>query len=449
VLKAYEKLKDEGYVESHIGSATRVSARLPRVAHLPVPDQSNNAPPRNQVLSEYGKRLSTGKPLYSASAGKTLPGSSMDDGGGGKDLIQFHTWRLARDFAPLRHFNTFLNRWGREQDDTVLDYPADPQGFEPLREMIARSLFRSRGIKCGDDQILIVSGLAQAIGLVARLHIERGDWVALEDPCYAPLRKTFALEGATCIPISVDDQGIDVEKLVQLDRRIRFAYLTPSHQYPTGAVLSAERRMALLDWAHQTGTLLIEDEHDSEFRHVGEPIPALKAMDERGSVIFIGTFAKVLFPAIGIAYLVLPRDLVRCYTNAREYMGEQAPIMIQRALAEFMQRGYLRSHVRRMRAIYKHKREVLLGAIERYLGDRAQVSGDTSGIHCLLNVESNLSEEDIVAMAAKSAVMVTGTANLYVEPDPSRKEFVLGYGDLTDEQIEEGVRRLSILIKDA
>lgn len=433
VIETYDVLKEQGYIESKNGSSTYVSRSLP-ARPAPPPVQEPLTVARSQALlagcSSYAKRLANIDAPYE-------PAPDLE--------ICFYPWRIARDATSLRLFTQTQAKVSRTAPLDMLDYPEDQLGYKPLRETIARSLYRWRGIKCGADQVIILTGLPQAINLTARIHIDRGDLVAVENPLYPPVFQTFELEGATLCPIPVDDYGMRVDLLVNLNQKIRLVYTTPTHQFPTGARLSLNRRLELLAWANHSGTFFIEDEHDSEFAY-GNPVPALKALDTSERVIFQGTFAKTLFPSLALAYLVLPEGLVDIYTRARELSSDQIPILVQAALRDLMHSGLLSRHVRRMRSLYAQRRNALLQAINTHLHGLADVCGYESGLHVLLRSKTGIPTEEILKRAQEAGVGLISTWRYYTglhESQLPQGEFVLGYADLTESRIEEGIKRLA------
>jgi GntR family transcriptional regulator/MocR family aminotransferase len=271
--------------------------------------------------------------------------------------------------------------------------------------------------------------------------------VAVENPGYPGLRQTFELEGASVFAVPVDESGLQVDELTEaVDEQFRLVYLSPSHQNPIGVALSLSRRVELLNWARSTGAIIVEDEHDSEFQFGVAPIPALKGLDEQNQVIFLGSFYKTLFPSLGIAYLVLPEHLVDVYCRARDFVGEHVPLLLQAMLADFMQRGYLLRHVRKMQVLYAKRRLALLRSLEKHFGSRATVFGEEAGMHALVQFETSLSETEIITRAKAVGVGLVGTSSYYVGGPVHNAEFAMGYADLTELKIEEGVKRLAAII---
>jgi GntR family transcriptional regulator/MocR family aminotransferase len=235
-----------------------------------------------------------------------------------------------------------------------------------------------------------------------------------------------------------------IERLPEVSARL--ICVSPSHQYPTGTCLPLPRRLALLNWAAKRNALILEDEHDSEFRYDGKMIPALKSLDEQGRVIYSGTFAKVLFPGLAAGYLVLPEDLVEYYARARVLTGEQIPYLLQEALAQFIRDNLLDRHIARMKDVYKERKRALLDALASTFAERASVTSTDAGMHLLVQFDTRMNSQEITAAAASKGIGLISTAPCYFGKAKPR-EFVLGYGDLSERQLREGVKRLAAVIR--
>lgn len=434
VITAYERLKADGYFEAQGGSGTRVSRNFPRV----VPETAEIAQPRQQVMKQIqNARLSNfARRLLSSEARKPYP----------EPEIGFYFWRPDLETVPITQLLSLLSRRSKHFDRELYDYPSDPLGYKPLREAIARYLHRARSVKCGAEQIAIVNGWKQSLDLISRLHIERGDLVAVEDPCYPAIRNAFNLHGGTVYPVPVDKEGIDVDALVHASNEpFRLLYVSPSHQLPLGSVLSLRRRIELLSWAGRNGTLIFEDEHDSEYCHTGSPIMPLKSLDEDDRIILQGTLHKVLFPGLSVSYLVLPENLVDVYSRALDEVSEPVPTILQAALADFIRTGYLQRHMRKMRALYHSRRSALLNALRQQFGEDLPVAGDSSGMHLVVRFRCRLTDDELIDQALAAGLAVPSTRDFYVG-NPQPGEFMLGYACLTEEKIIEGVRRLAQII---
>jgi len=340
----------------------------------------------------------------------------------------------------LKLWRRLLSRHCRFSSD-IFGYAQDSRGYEPLREAIASYISRSRAVQCKPDQVIIVSGSQQALDLVTRLLINRGDWIAMEEPGYLGARRIFLAQGACLHPIAVDESGLMVKSLVTAPGAIKLVYVTPSHQFPTGAVLSLPRRLELLAWAQKTGATIIEDDYDSEYRYCDRPIPALQGLGSSDSVVYIGTFSKVLFPALRMGYLVVPPSLVQVCDRAKWLTDRQSPLLEQYVLTDFIKEGHLERHIRRMRNLYDQRRRTLVQCLLQHLGEQVTILGENAGLHLMIRLHTHLSEQDILNRAAQVGVGLV-SASFYYLKSGSRNEFVLGYTELDEPQIQQGVRRL-------
>jgi GntR family transcriptional regulator/MocR family aminotransferase len=439
VTQSYGQLISEGYVQTIVGSGTFVCTQLPEDlldSTLSLSTQKKAQPLIK--LSRYGARV----------AHVDIPEIS-EEISESDVFISFRYGRPAFEQFPWQLWRKLLSR----QCCTSLawlDYAKDPLGHKPLREAIARYLSRSRAVQCQPDQILIVNGAQQAVDLIARLLVRTGDTVAMEEPSYLEARQIFFTQGAKLLPINVDESGLAVEQLTKHpDDRIKLVYITPSHQFPTGAILSLSRRLELLRWAQQTGTMIIEDDYDSEYRYGGKPIPSLQGLDCGNTVLYVGTFSKMLFPSLRLGYLVLPQQLVDIFSRAKWLADRQSPLLEQHILANFIEEGYLESHIRRMRLYYDQHRQVLVQALNVYFGERATILGENAGIHLIVRLHTNFSDEEVIHRARQVGVGIFTTKPYYLQA--TRKgEFIFGYSELTEQQLQEGVRRLGqVLAEDS
>jgi GntR family transcriptional regulator / MocR family aminotransferase len=314
-----------------------------------------------------------------------------------------------------------------------------------LRTAIADYLGRARAVQCDPSQMVIVNGTQQALDLILRVLVEPGETIALEDPGYLSARRVFLSHAVKLLPIPVDESGLMVEQLNQLrdsNQPPRLLYVTPSHQFPTGATLSLSRRLALLQWAQQTGAMIIEDDYDSEYRYGDRPIPALRGLDSSNSVIYIGTFSKVMFPSLRIGYLVLPPSLVPYVAQAKWLSDRQLPMLEQKVLADFIQAGHLESHLRKMRSHYDHLRQSLVQALQHYFGEKVAILGENAGIHLMVRFHLDMSGAEILARSLKVGVGVVPASPCYLS-DRDDREFILGYSELEECVIAEGIQRLA------
>jgi len=426
VTLSYEQLLSEGYLQTVRGSGTFVCQQLPDDLLEAAPIQSAvNVAPLPKQLSAYGVSL-TGNDLLRPKEPEAI--------------IHFRYGRPAISHFPLKLWRRLLSRHCRFSSD-IFGYAKDSRGYEPLREAIASYISRSRAVQCKPDQVIIVSGSQQALDLVTRLLIDRGDWIAMEDPGYLGARRTFLAQGAYLYPVAVDESGFMVKSLATAPGEIKLVYVTPSHQFPTGAILSLPRRLELLAWAQKTGATIIEDDYDSEYRYCDRPIPALQGLGSSDSVIYIGTFSKVLFPALRMGYLVVPPSLVSVFDRAKWLTDRQSPLLEQYVLTDFIKEGHLERHIRRMRNLYDQRRRTLVQCLLQHLGEQVTILGENAGLHLMIRLHTHLSEQDILNRAAQAGVGLVSASSYYIQSG-STNEFVLGYTELDEQLIQEGVSRL-------
>ena len=420
VTAAYEQLAAEGYFESAHGSGTFVCRQIPDES-LRAHRTAGNGPAAKVPirLTRYCRELPDGLRYPAAEPG----------------VIQFSSGRPDLDHFPFETWRKLLARHLRRPRRELFDYAQQSAGFESLRREVAASLSHSRAVRCGWEQVVIVNGSQQGLDLCVRLLIEPADVVAVEDPGYLGARRAFSAGGAKLRPAPVDSQGIVV---TDLSKRTRVVYVTPSHQFPTGVSMSLARRLELIDWARRSGAILIEDDYSSEYRYSGAPLPAMQGLAGDVPVIYIGTFSKIMFPGLRIGYVVLPEELVEPLTRAKWLVDRQTPVLEQAALADFMREGHLERHIRRMRRLYGRRREVLVEAIEKSFGKQAHISGDAAGMHLLVRFENS----DSVERAKQNRVDIRACRVWYLDK-PSPNELVLGFSDLGERTIREGIRRLA------
>ena len=426
VKLGYEQLLHEGYLEAVTGAGTFVCQQISEQS-LPVIPSTASCPGTLLAagLSRYAQNFLTG----------SLPKSGVS-----KPEIDFCYWQPAFSHFPLPLWRQLTMR--QLQSPERLDYSADLLGDHALRAAIARYVVRSRAVRCEAAQVLIVSGTQQALDLIARLLLDPGDRVVMEDPGYLSARRVFQSHGAELLPLAVDAEGLLVEPLQALTKRVKLVYTTPSHQFPTGAVLSLPRRLALLAWAHHQKAFIIEDDYDSEYRYGERPMPAMQGFDQQEAVIYVGTFSKVLFPALRLGYLVLPLGLVSLFAQAKRLVDRHPPLLEQCVLAAFINEGHLERHLRRMRTLYSQRRQALVAALKTSLGEQVTIFGAAAGIHLMVQLQTELSDEEVLQRAAQKGVGLTSAAAFYVRSSRGG-QFLLGYANLDAETIDVGIHRLA------
>ena len=432
VLLAFAQLVAEGYAEGRGGSGTFVPDVLPDPRPRRRPRAA--AAPRPLPLSTHARRVVALAPLPAVG---TPPRAGL--------LYDFRYGVPAVAEFPQQVWSRIVTRRMRAASVNTLRY-GRAVGWRPLRQAIAAYVTRTRGVTTTVDQVVIVNGSQQALDLVARLLVDPGDRVVVEEPSYVSARQVFIAAGAELIAVPVDAQGLDVSQLPTRGA-IRAAYVTPSHQFPLGGTLPLDRRLALLDWAADSGAVVIEDDYDSEFWYGAHPVEAIQGLDAAGRVLYIGTFSKVLFPSMRLGYLIVPPALIGPLAALKFLADRQSPTFEQEVLAEFIARGHFERHVRRARARNAARRTAMLEAFDDTFGDRAQVSGENAGIHMVVwlrDVEA-ARLDDLIARAADRGIGLYSVAPHYTRP-PEVAGLLLGYAGLTEAEIRDGIRMLGDLM---
>lgn len=323
---------------------------------------------------------------------------------------------------------------------------ADPLGWAPLRAAIAGHLSDWRGVSCDPAQIVVTSGLAEAIALIAQTVLKRGDVVLVEDPGHHILRRSLASNGLTWRPSDVDEHGFDIQRALHESPSARAAAVTPSRQFPLGVTMPLGRRLELLEWSADNGTFVIEDDYDSEYRYQGQPLPALMSLDDRGRVIYVGSFSKVMFPALRLGFVVMPVPLMTLASAAMSDLGPRASLIAQPVLARFMQDGTFATHIRRMRRLYLRRQRALVSAIETHAADLLEVQPSPAGMHAIARFRPELarrmSDEEGAKRATAGGVTTRALSSHYAGR-PVQQGLVLGYAGFDEAEIEDGVQRLA------
>ena len=430
VLAAFEQLLSEGYLVARAGAGTYVAGELPDRA-IAVQEKtekrarSSSRPP----LAALGQRLSEER--------VTWPPPSKPN----------PAFRLLPEFdrSSLDTWAKISKRVWQTEGARMLRY-GEPEGYKRLRDEVASYLVTSRGVKCDSRQVLIVDGSQQALDLTVRLLLNPGDAAWMEDPGYIGARAALDAGSANIVPVPIDANGIDIAEGVRRHARPRLIYVTPSHQWPLGAVMSFERRQQLLQLASRIGAWVIEDDYDSEFRYSGRPVPALQGMDADGRVIYIGTFSKVLFPALRLGYVVVPEDLVDAFTAARLVTSLHSPTLNQMVLAEFIAKGHFIRHLRRMRKLYADRQQILLDAAAKELDGLLRVEESPAGMQLLAWLPSGANDKKASECAASGGINTIPLSLCYITSPPA-PALILGYTGLRPPLIWKGVRNLGIALR--
>ena len=420
VVSVLERLQAEGYIRSRVGRGTWVNrVEAPRAAR---PAAATPAYIR-RVVSTYKRPQ------------PWIDQAFVDDirpfriGVPAINEFPSEVWgRIAANRA--RHFRLWLRK------------EADRRGYQPLREAIAEYLRTSRGVRCTADQVVIVSGIQQALDLLARLLLKKGDPIWMEDPGYFGARIAFDNVAARMIAVPVDDEGLSVSAGMKICPSAKRAYVTPAHQFPLGVTMSLERRMDLLRWAAHTGAFVIEDDYDSEFRFEGPPVPALQSLDNHSSVIFIGSFSKTLFPALRVGYVVLPAPLIEMFLSFRYRTDFRNSSFDQAVLCDFIVDGHMARHLRRMRNLYAERLAILMEGANQHLRGLLEISSVRAGLYTIGYLRNEMTSRQAEKLAAAQGLEVLAVDRCTLRrPDP--KALLLGFGGFDELALRKGLIRLA------
>jgi len=429
VLHAYAQLLAEGYFESQAGSGTFISATLPE--QMMSSDRRGGS--RKAALS--GRRTVSSRTAL-------FPRFVAEEHARGWGAFGIH--QPAFDQFPFQIWSALVARQSRNPHASAI-HNINPLGSERFRDEICAYLRTSRAVKCDPAQIMIVSGSQQALDITARVLLEPGDAVLVEEPGYGLERALLRASGCRLKLVPVDHEGMDVAQGIKLYRGAKAAFVTPSHQYPLGSTMSATRRLLLLNWAQSSGAWIIEDDYDSEYRFDTKPIASLQGLDVNSRVIYIGTFSKILFPSLRIGYIVIPRDLVDHFVAVRFSMDIFPPYLFQEVLADFMSLGHFGRHIRKMRQVYSARRSVLIACLQTEFGDQLPVHGAAAGMHLTVTLPHGLDDREIAARAVSDRLWLLPLSPTYAGKK-ARNGFVLGFGSTANEQIPSAVKRMRAII---
>lgn len=427
VVAAFEQLLMEGYLEARVGAGTYVAHNLPE-RFLQV-EKTSEKPTRGvkRGLSKRGEMLAqtpvtVRRPRIVGAFRTGLPDFR---------LFPFEVW------AGLE------SKLWRKPPTGLLDY-ADPAGYLPLRQAIAEHLRETRGVRCEAEQVIVIQGSQQGLDLTARMLLDPGDAVWVEDPGYLGAKGAFSAAGAKLVPVPIDSEGLQVEQGQRLSPKARLAYMTPSHQYPLGLTLSLSRRLALLEWAAGAGAWILEDDYDSHYRYVGRPLASLQGLDQEERVIYLGTFSKVMMPGLRLGYMVVPPDLVEAFVAGRALLDRHPPGIEQAVLTEFIVQGHLGRHIRRTRGIYSERKDVLVSELEQHFAGQLEIVSAEAGLHLAawmlgddLEASQKAAQEGLEALAV-SAYRINPAA---------RGALMLGFAPLQPEEIKSAIQQLKTILK--
>ena len=432
---AYQQLVLEGYLESRVGQGTVVARSLP--ATLVGAEIAYSREERTDLGKTPPIRLAPCLgPL------KDVPWPSRREGQVGGT---FSGGEPGIDRFPYKVWARLIARRARQSVREFAHYQP-PAGYFPLREAIAAQIGVTRGVRCTPEHIIMTAGSQGALDLAVRTLLSPGEAAWLENPGYFGARGALLATGARLVPVPVDEQGLMVEIGQKRCPEARLVSTTPSHQFPTGVTMSLSRRMILLDWARQAGAWILEDDYDSEYRFSGRPLEALQALDHDGRVLYIGTFSKVLFPALRLGYLVAPTELIEPLLLMRRSLDMHLPLLEQMALCDFLHEGHYARHLRHMRHHYKKLRDLLQRELQAHLGGLLEVHAPDAGMHLVGWLPPGKDDRRAAKLAAQVGIQVLPISTYSLEP-LSRGGLVFGYAGTDEEAIPHEVKTLAAALE--
>jgi GntR family transcriptional regulator/MocR family aminotransferase len=428
IVNAFEQLKSEGYVEGSVGSGTYVTKILPDdllQAATAAGAQPLTSRKTHRRVSDYARRVNP------------FPVLEI------RPTRAFRANQPALDLFPTTLWAQITSRCLRRGSANLL-LGCSPMGYRPLREAVADYLGTSRGVKCAPDQVAIVSGVQEALDMAARLFLNPGDRVCMENPGYPGAAIVFEAVGANVSAVRVDDEGMELRG-ARL-RGSRLVYVTPGHQFPLGITMSLPRRLELLQWARKSGALIFEDDYDSEFRYSGRPVPSLQGLDRAGLVLFAGSFSKVLFPSLRLGYLVIPSDLIPYFAAMKSVTSRHAPLLEQAVLCAFITEGHFGRHLRRMREVYAERLSVLLECAREKLAGLLEISEIEAGLQTVGWLREGIDAESATKAAASRDVEVIPLSR-YTRGRIPREGLQLGFAAVDAREIRRGVQDLATALE--
>lgn len=428
VTQVYEQLAIEGYVHAATGKGTFVED-VSLDALEGIPEETATQPEKTTQLpglSRIGRSLLDNLGFSNRQQGAFMAGVP--------DIAAF----------PFKVWLRIQNKYWRHQPQDLLGY-APAGGYEPLRHAISDYLGSARSVNGTAQQVIMTTGIHQAIDIIVRLLTEPGDTVWIEEPSYWGLRNLLLSSGLNVVGIPVDDEGLNPSQHDMLTPP-KLIVITPSHQYPLGMVMSLARRCMLLEYARQQGCWIIEDDYDSEFRFGSRPLPSLQGLDESGLVLYVGSFSKLMYPGLRTGYLVVPKRLADDFASAVAELYREGRLMTQAIITDFLNQGYLSSHVRRVRGVYALRRQCLINAIQLHYGDSLEIIGDAAGLHLVLALPDTVDDIEIAKVALKNGIIVRPLSDYYLYPKHARKGLLLGFGCVPEDQINQEFPRLANII---
>ncbi|MBF7687139.1 MocR-like pyridoxine biosynthesis transcription factor PdxR [Acinetobacter rathckeae] len=417
IEQAYEMLVSEGYFTTHGAAGTIVSKQVSLIPKIS----------KQTIIKSHEKNnfFSQGREI---------------------EISPFQIGIPAFDLFPNKTWNRLLKNNLHKLETTIMA-KTDPNGYEPLRQEIANYLGISRGISCTAEQVFITTGYSATLQLICHTLLKHGDLGWYEDPGYPFARKLLEHSGMRLLPVHVESDGLDISLGKKIGLNARFAVVTPTHQSPSGVTLSLAKRLELLEWATQQNSWIIEDDYDSEFKYHGRPLPALKSLDINDRVLYAGTFSKVIFPGLRLAYLVVPKSQVSQFQYSASYCRVLGSTLYEATTADFMNQGYFLRHLQKMRSSYALRYDYVKKALIE-LEDDLQIKPQIGGIQILAHLKHNMNDIKIAMKAKSHGLSIEPLSNWYIKNSSSKPGLILGFNNFsTIKETENAVARLALSIR--
>jgi GntR family transcriptional regulator/MocR family aminotransferase len=431
VVAAFDRLMSEGYLEGRVGAGSFVSRVLPDRFLAPRRGAAVGRSTDGAARGTLARGIPVRRPLLRDLAGYEP-----------RPPRAFRANTPALDLFPVTIWAQVTGRRLRRATPSQL-LGCDAAGYQPLRQAVAEYLATSRGVRCTADQVVVVSGTQEALDLTARVLVRPGDRALVEDPGYDGAVAAFEAHGARVTGVAVDGEGMVVPPARA--RGARLAYVTPAHQFPLGVSMSLRRRLEVLDWARRSGTLVVEDDYDSEYRYAGRPLPALQGLDRDGLILLAGSFSKVLFPALRLGYLVVPETLVDAFRATKSVASRHAPLLDQAVLCDFITAGHFGRHIRRMREIYAERLGVLLAGVRERLAGSLAILDVEAGLQAAALLPTGTDDERVAAAAAARGIEVIPLSR-YARAAAGRAGLQLGFAAVDPDGLRRGIEGLADIL---
>ena len=439
VVSAIDRLIGEGYLVAEVGRGTFVSKDIPSEHPF-----IHTSPPRSSTTASRKKTPSLPQFSQRGEQYNTVTANSLD----ASIVKPFQPGVPALDKFPMAVWAKVVRRVWSNISARQLTY-GEPAGYFRLRQSIAEYLRAHRGVRCQTEQVIVVSGTQQAIEVISRLTIDEGDTVLFENPGYVNSREIIARNGGRIVPMQVDENGVNVTDAIRRHPSAKLAYVTPSHQYPIGITMPIERRMELIQWAGRTGGLLVEDDYDSEYRYAQSPIPSMQGLDSSERTIYIGSFSKVIFPALSMGYIVVPSRMVVAFEHALSLAARPPSHVDQLILNEFIRAGHFGRHLRRMRKTHADRHHAFTEALGKHLPGKLKLPGSQAGLHCAAILAGKKSDRQISERLDKIGIVARPLSHYYSKKTKAANRLnglVFGFACATPTQLRQAVQKSAPII---